>query len=1172
MTSDMWQSVLRSASAEPTPERAGSASGPRWRPGRGVLALPMLLVVIGLMLTNFGVRALERQEMREARLRFDLLGKRVSALVSRRLSLFSYGLKGARGLFEASKSVERGEFRAYIESRDMANEFPGGLGMGFIEWVPRASLAAFVDATRADGAPDFAVDSSGDRSKLMLVKYFENHCAMDRMLGRDVGADSRWLDAAESAIRAGDVAASEPIDLPTQGGFVRGCVCLLPVYRNGAKPKTAEEREAACVGWVFMPAVVADVLAEVGAIADGLVDVEVFDGAARSENLLYDADSHLGSVVGAVTGAAFSGRTFHDEHPFEFGGRPWTLMTSTTPAFDATIDTSAARWVGLGGAVASVLIGLLAWSLGRTTRRAAALAEEMTTDLRSQTAELRRLAMVVRRTKNAAIVTDVDRKIAWVNEGFTSLTGYTLDEVKGKSPGSFLQFEKTDKATVKRMSESLRRGEGCRAELLNRSKDGREYWLDVDIQPLHDASGALDGFMAVEADITTLVEHRNRLASMFAAMAEGVVVQEVGGRIIDANPAAERILGLTRDQMMGRTSMDPRWQAFDESGAELSGDRHPISVTLRTGESVRGFVMGIHTPNGAKHWISVSTEPVRGADGAITSAVASFTDITARRRDEERLDLTIKGAGLGAWDWNVKTGEVVFNEQWARMLGYAPGEIEPHVRSWEGLVHPADMPIATAALIDHFEQRTADYRCEHRLRRKDGSWCWVADAGRVIERAPDGSPVRMLGIHFDISQAKELEFALVEALEQARAATQAKSEFLANMSHEIRTPMTAIMGYTDLLYEDGDLGKAPKQRLEYINTIRRNGEHLLSIINDILDLAKIEAGKMIVETIAASPAQIVEDVVSLMRVRSQGKGITLDVVFETDVPETIQTDPTRLKQVLLNLVGNAIKFTELGGVTLRIGLDQSTPGAAFMRFQVEDTGIGMTPEQTERMFGAFEQADAGTTRKFGGTGLGLKISKRLAEMMGGFITVSSQLGKGSVFTAVVGVGSLEGVPMIQHEKAGHVVSRPPAPKGVDTQLKGLRILLAEDGPDNQRLISFHLRRAGAEVKVVENGRLAVEALTADGTLDGPLTDPPGFDLLLTDMQMPELDGYGAARMLRAKGCTMPIVALTAHAMAGDAEKCIGAGCDAYASKPIDKDTLLATCRGAVEARGAKAPG
>ncbi len=416
---------------------------------------------------------------------------------------------------------------------------------------------------------------------------------------------------------------------------------------------------------------------------------------------------------------------------------------------------------------------------------------------------------------------------------------------------------------------------------------------------------------------------------------------------------------------------------------------------------------------------------------------------------------------------------------------------------------------------------------------------------------------------------RKLSAQLLEAKEIAESSSRSKSEFLANMSHEIRTPMTAILGYAELLANDGDRSQAPQHRLDCVDTIRRNGEHLLSIINDILDLSKIEAGRMQVESLPLQSAQLVQDVLSLMAVKAKAKGLELRARFENAIPRSIHSDPTRLRQILVNLVGNAIKFTELGSVELTIHwLPGDTP---LLRIAVVDTGIGIEAGQLAHLFGAFMQADASITRKHGGTGLGLSISRRLAETLGGGITVQSTPGQGSVFTLTVATGRVMGEPM---HAPGPVtiqatVSSIASPAANRVALAGVRILLAEDGPDNVRLITHHLRKAGAVVQAVGNGRLAVEAFTKDGSLDGPLQEPLPFDLLLSDMQMPELDGYAAIRLLRSKGCGLPIIALTAHAMAGDRERCIEAGCNAYAAKPIDAAVLIECCRQAMQ-RGAVA--
>jgi len=421
------------------------------------------------------------------------------------------------------------------------------------------------------------------------------------------------------------------------------------------------------------------------------------------------------------------------------------------------------------------------------------------------------------------------------------------------------------------------------------------------------------------------------------------------------------------------------------------------------------------------------------------------------------------------------------------------------------------------------------------------------------------------------NMARKMTAELRDYASKAEQATKAKSDFLANMSHEIRTPMTAILGFADLLRTQIDQDN--QELITHTQTIKRNGEHLLSLINDILDMSKIEAGKLDIEQIAVRPDAIVAEVLSLMRVKADEKKLPLEAEFLTPIPREILGDPVRLRQVLVNLVGNAIKFTDAGRVRIEVRYDEVMEE---LKFAVIDTGLGMTPEQVARLFGAFEQADTTTTRQFGGTGLGLHISQRLATMLGGNITCQSTYGQGSTFTVTIYTSTVDSANMLPagalqaivgEEKQDQTTAGHQDADGLP--LQGIKILLAEDGVDNQRLINHYLTKAGATVTIVANGKLAVQALCVNDSAAGPLIADPPFDLLLTDMQMPEMDGYTAVALLRQLGSTLPIVALTAHAMKEDVDKCLNAGCDFYASKPIDKHKLIGICQEA-NARNAQA--
>ncbi len=380
----------------------------------------------------------------------------------------------------------------------------------------------------------------------------------------------------------------------------------------------------------------------------------------------------------------------------------------------------------------------------------------------------------------------------------------------------------------------------------------------------------------------------------------------------------------------------------------------------------------------------------------------------------------------------------------------------------------------------------------------------------------------------------------------AEAANLAKSQFLANMSHEIRTPMTAIIGFSEVLTARI---KDP-ENIDALHTIQQNGRFLLEIVNDILDLSKIESGSLAVEQIECSPWEIISDVARLMAVRTAGKDLRLEVEYDGPLPESIQSDPTRLRQILINLTGNAIKFTQSGEVRLAVRLCDAESDNPQLQIEVIDTGIGLTESQIAKLFQPFMQADTSTTRKFGGSGLGLTISLKLAEMLGGRIEVESTFGEGSKFTVNVSTGALDGVRMCNPAEENAPENPASLAEKTVSELD-CNVLLAEDGPDNQRLISYILRKAGAEVAVADNGQIALELALAAEHEGKP------FDVILMDMQMPVLDGYGATTRLRAAGYTRPIIALTAHAMSSDRKKCLDSGCDDYTTKPIDQQRLLA---------------
>ncbi|MDX1945706.1 MAG: ATP-binding protein [Pirellulaceae bacterium] len=536
----------------------------------------------------------------------------------------------------------------------------------------------------------------------------------------------------------------------------------------------------------------------------------------------------------------------------------------------------------------------------------------------------------------------------------------------------------------------------------------------------------------------------------------------------------------------------------------------------------------------------------------------------ALRISEDHLATAVRGSAQGLWDADLVTGKIHHSPYCKVMLGYQEEDPVDRLEDWSSRVHPGDLPAVQEALADHLRRRVP-YDVEYRYYPAPSKLRWFRARARAIWDE-HGRAIRIAGSVVDVTDRKRMEAELRTTLgelsasneelqrlaEVARSATAAKSDFLANMSHEIRSPLTAVLGFAELLQDECS---SPEAR-DAVSRIRRNGEHLLQVINDILDLSKIEAGKLDVDPAPCDLARLLSEIMLLWEGRCQDKGVRLSLDYVSLIPAAIQTDPLRLKQILLNLVGNAVKFTSQGQVRIVVRCQAER---AQLTIDVYDTGIGMTREELARVFQPFTQADGSTTRRFGGTGLGLSISQRLAELLQGKITATSTPGQGSVFRLVLPIGIASRAPWID---AGAVppaddvtadsktIARPTTL--ARTVLSGRRILLAEDVDDNRRLAVHLLERAGAKVETVENGEQAVRRACAAVSAGQP------FDVILLDMQMPVLDGYSAARQLRDQHYDLPIIALTAHAMADDREKCLNAGCSDYVTKPIDQAALLAT--------------
>jgi PAS domain S-box-containing protein len=887
-----------------------------------------------------------------------------------------------------------------------------------------------------------------------------------------------------------------------------------------------------------------------------------------------------------------------------------------------------------------------------------------------------------------AIVSIADRtgKIIYANEKLSEISQYPREELLGQDH-RLLNSGYHPHEFFRNMWQTIGRGEIWHGEVRNRCKDGGIYWVDSTIVPFMDEHGKPLRYVSIRTDITArkLIEEQLQEQRMFfehisETLGEGLYVQDAQGRCIYMNSEAERLLGWTRDQFIGMPVHDTI-HTVTSDGHALPDCECPIMLGVIKDSSVRCDDQVFVRKDGSVFPVEVSSQGIY-RNGALDGAVVAFADITRRKQNEaairfaqERLNLALDGSGLALWDWDIANDRVYLSDRWSLMMGgYRQDSVLTRLQLFD-LVEPQDRGLLQDSLVAVLKGQTEFYSVEFRVRRNDGNPVWIHTHGKVVERNTEGRAIRMTGTNADITLRKQAEDMLHRAKEVAEEASRAKSDFLANMSHEIRTPMNGIIGMTKLAL-DTELDAEQK---EYLGLVKTSADALLHIVNDILDFSKIEAGKMALELVEFNLPDLLSQTTRSIALRAHQKGLELLLDIDPKIPEVMIGDPGRLRQVMLNLVGNAIKFTEHGEVVVKAVLSphQTKPDKLTLYVSVRDTGIGIPQEKFQSIFESFSQADTSTTRKYGGTGLGLTITTRLVELMGGCIWIESEVGQGSTFFIEIVLGKADvgvqphyevaplkdlrvmvvddnasnrvlATELLQRwgmhphalpdarqaiaelenngenyrlllldarmpEEDGFVVveylrahpelaatpimmltsegqrddaargrelgitsyllkpysqsdlfdvimntlglsevtgSLPDAAHEMRQNRRKLHVLLAEDNSINQVLATRLLQKFGHGIEVAGNGLIAVEKWQAGD-----------YDLILMDVDMPELNGYGATARIRElerqRGGHIPIVGLTAHAMQGSREECLAAGMDGYLSKPIDTEALWA---------------
>lgn len=812
------------------------------------------------------------------------------------------------------------------------------------------------------------------------------------------------------------------------------------------------------------------------------------------------------------------------------------------------------------------LIGILGISRDITKRN------EAETDLRMSN---QKLEAIISASPDGIGMTSIDGKIQLMSEKLALMHGYTVDKIEDNIGKSIFEF--IDNSNHELLAENIKKlilgnKENKISEYLALKSDGSKFFSDVNSSILYDNNGNPSSIIFVERDITerklaeeTLQNERTLFRTIIDLIPDAVYVKDIEGKKILANPKEVELLGLeSESDIIGNTDYNllPDFEARYSQSQDLK--------VIASGEALMNIESTLIDKNGKQHWLLGSKVPLRDIHGNITGIVGVTHDISERKKAEDdlkqlttRLELATRAGGVGVWELNILTNELYWDEQMFDLYGIDDKAFENAYTAWQNTLHPEDKARADEE-IKLAIKGEKEFNTEFRIVHPDNSIHNIRALATVLynERA---EAIKMIGTNWDITSQKdaeknlmnytsqielknlELDMALTNS-EQATAhayamaaeaemANKSKSIFLANMSHEIRTPLNAIIGFSQLLNRDPQL---TQQQKDYNLSIIRAGEHLLALINEILELSKIEAGRITINHNHIDLLELIEDIRLIFSESAKTKQLDFKLMSKAELPRYVITDESKLRQIFVNLIGNAIKFTETGSVYVTINSAVTQNNDIKISVEIQDTGCGIDENEIQNLFKHFVQTSSGIS-KGSGTGLGLALSRELAVLMGGDISVKSIKGKGSIFTfhVVLQIGSQEFVEKDNHKKIIRIA---------DNQ-KNYKILVVDDKEENLTVAVSLLQLVGFETMEAVNGVEAIEVF-----------ENWNPDLILMDMRMPIMDGYEATCKIKAteKGKITPIVAITASSFEEERKRTESIGMQGYIRKPFRENELFNT--------------
>ncbi len=1135
-------------------------------------ALSVLVLCASLGTSLFLWWMLEQSYQNKAAETFAEITSVVSRQIEKRMHDHEQVLLGGVGLFNGSDQVSRSEWRRFVSTLRLDENHPGILGIGFSIWLTPAEKEKNIASVRAEGFPEYTIKPLGERPAYSSIMYLEPfNWRNQRAFGYDMYSEPVRRGAMDKAIDSGATTIAAKIILvqETEKDKQSGMLMYTPIYRKGMPTDSVELRRKAFYGFVYSPIRMNDFIYGTMAKLPPDVGFEVYasEAPAEKELMFSSIQTELNQIPTDFV-PYFTKRVSLDAY-----GKKWCIDFKCLPSFARHLERENSR-LALGSCIlVSFLLSAISYLLSSTRDKALALAATMSRELTEQKVQLERLS------NRFALAVDSGGIGVWEwiipeNRLIWDEWMYRLYGVRAEN------FAGTYEAWMGGLHpDDIERSDAAIIMALNGEREFniefRVVWSDGAIRTIRafgrierDENDTPHRMTGVSYDITSLTQTSEALASTMSllggtleATMDGVLAVDLNGHISLWN---QKFLDLWRvpPELLDKNISDP---ILAHVVAQMADPEQFLAKVRELYDNPQASSCDtLHLADGR---IFLRNSQPQKVGPTIVGRVWSFNDVTDLKMAELALlqanaDAVASNETLNAiiltmsdWVWEVdQEGCYTYcSPQVHKVLGYNPSEIEGNTIYDFMSSEEAEQ---VRSLFSEVSAHTATIKnLESWYIHKEGHQVLICTNGVPILDS-DGNLTGYRGVDTDITERSRYEAEREKAIVSAEAANLAKSRFLANMSHEIRTPMNGIIGMGYLALQQ-DL--SPKVH-DYLNKITYSGEALMGILNDILDFSKIEANMLTIEEVEFSTMQLFENIATLQKIAAENKGLSLILPEEDTLPPILIGDPLRLQQVITNLINNAIKFTATGEVALSALITEvdEESNRVNILFTVQDSGIGIPPDQLDLLFQPFTQSDTSTTREYGGSGLGLSICQSLVQLMGGDISVTSTPGVGSRFSfslwcgCTLHKGGEECLTATATMPISAGIGTPPRKPPVcfkNDEFAGVHILLVDDNAINTQLASELLERVGVSVATAANGREAVE-MVADAH--------GAYDLVLMDVQMPVMDGLTAARTIRERwdSSRLPIVAMTAHAMAEERERCLQAGMDDLITKPVNPDALF----------------